>query len=137
MAAGSRQIYHINSDTWTDAFADLKQSVCSVLAPGYKFKNAELRLYKMLVYEKGSFFLPHRDTQRDENHFGTVIFSLPVKHTGGTLFVRHMGQECSHKLEPGRVSTKCQWAAFFTDVEHEIKEIKSENRITLVYHLYR
>ena len=57
----------VNSDTWTDAFVDLKQSVCSVLAPGLNLKNAELRLYKLLVYEKGSFFLPHRDTQRDEN----------------------------------------------------------------------
>ena len=57
----------VNSDTWTDAFVDLKQSVCSVLAPGLNLKNAELRLYKLLVYEKGSFFLPHRDKQRDEN----------------------------------------------------------------------
>ncbi|KAL9968069.1 hypothetical protein ACROYT_G026396 [Oculina patagonica] len=125
-----------NSPTWNKAFDDLKTEASGVLAPGLKSRNVQLKLYKLLVYEKGSFFLPHRDTQKDENHFGTLVLSLPVKHKGGTLFVRHMGQERSFNLDPGRVTTKCQWAAFYTDVEHEIKEIASGNRVTLVYHLY-
>ena len=29
----------VNSDTWTDAFVDLEQSVCSVLAPGLKMQS--------------------------------------------------------------------------------------------------
>ncbi|KAL9968066.1 hypothetical protein ACROYT_G026393 [Oculina patagonica] len=125
-----------NSPTWNKAFDELKAEASCILAPGVESRNVELRLYKLLVYEKGSFFLPHRDTQRDENHFGTLVLSLPVKHKGGTLFLRHMGQERSYNLDPGRATAKCQWAAFYTDVEHEIKEISSGNRITLIYHLY-
>ena len=124
-------------DTWNKAFNDLKAAASTVLAPGLKPHKVQLRLYKLLVYEKGSFFLPHRDTQKDENHFGTVVLSLPVKHKGGELFVRHNGQERCYNLDPGRLTAKCQWAAFYTDVEHEIKEITSGHRITLVYHLYR
>ncbi|KAL9968045.1 hypothetical protein ACROYT_G026371 [Oculina patagonica] len=125
-----------NNPTWNKAFDELKTEASSVLAPGLKSSNVELRFYKLLVYEKGSFFLPHRDTQKDGNHFGTLVLSLPVKHKGGTLLVRHMGQERSYNLGPGRATAKCQWAAFYTDVEHEIKEITSGNRITLIYHLY-
>ncbi|KAL9968068.1 hypothetical protein ACROYT_G026395 [Oculina patagonica] len=125
-----------SNPTWNKAFDELTTAASRILAPGVKSRNVELRLYKLLVYEKGSFFLPHRDTQKDENHFGTLVLSLPVKHKGGTLFVRHMGQERSYNLGPGRVTSKCQWAAFYTDVEHEIKEITSGNRITLIYHLY-
>ncbi|KAL9968022.1 hypothetical protein ACROYT_G026347 [Oculina patagonica] len=125
-----------NTPAWNKAFDELKAAASSVLAPGIKSRNVQLRLYKLLVYEKGSFFLPHRDTQKDENHFGTLVLSLPVKHKGGALLVRHMGQERSYNLDPGRVTSKCQWAAFYTDVEHEIKEITSGYRITLIYHLY-
>ena len=126
-----------NTPTWRRAFDELKAAASSVLAPGLDSDDVQLKLYKLLVYEKGSFFLPHRDTQKNESHFGTVVLSLPVKHKGGALFVRHNGQERSYNLDPGRVTTKCQWAAFYTDVEHEITEITSGHRITLIYHLYR
>jgi hypothetical protein len=33
------------------------------LAPQLSADSAEARLYKMVVYKEGSFFLPHRDTQ--------------------------------------------------------------------------
>ena len=73
-----------NTITWNKAFNDLKSAASSVFAPELNSNQVQLRLYKLLVYEKGSFFLPHRDTQKDENHFGTVVLSIPVKHkTGG------------------------------------------------------
>lgn len=125
-----------DTPTWNKAFEELKAAASCVLAPGLKPHKVELRLYKLLVYEKGSFFLPHRDTQKTENHFGTVVLSMPVKHKGGELFVRHNGQDRCYNLDPGRLTAKCQWAAFYTDVEHEIKEITSGHRITLIYHLY-
>ena len=62
---------------------------------------------------------------------------MPVNHKGGELFVRHNGQERCYNLDPGRLTAKCQWAAFYTDVEHELKEITPGHRITLIYHLYR
>ena len=126
-----------DTDTWHRVFNDLKAAASSILAPGLKPHKVQLRLYKLLVYEKGSFFLPHRDTQKNENHFGTVVLSLPVKHKGGELFVRHNGQERCYNLDPGQLTAKCPWAAFYTDVEHEVKEITSGHRITLVSHLYR
>ena len=109
-----------DTPSWNKAFEELKAAASCVLAPGLKPHKVELRLYKLLVYNKGSFFLPHRDTQKTENHFGTVVLSMPVKHKGGELFVHHNGQERCYNLDPRRLTAKCQWAAFYTDVEHEI-----------------
>ena len=68
-----------NTPTWNKAFEELKAAASGVLAPGLKPHKVELRLYKLLVYEEGSFFLPHRDTQKTENHFGTVVLSFYFK----------------------------------------------------------
>jgi hypothetical protein len=40
-------------------------------------------LYKLLIYEKGDFFLPHKDTEKEKGMFGTLIVGLPSQYTGG------------------------------------------------------
>ena len=47
--------------------------------------------YSMLIYEKGSFFKPHRDTLRGPNHFGSLSILLPVKGDceGGEFVLTH------------------------------------------------
>ena len=50
-------------------------------------------LYKLLLYEKGSFFLPHRDGERLDAMVATLIVALPGAHEGGELVVRHEGRE--------------------------------------------
>lgn len=47
--------------------------------------------YKLLLYEKGGHFLPHRDTEKLDAMFGSLIIALPSAHAGGHLLVRHDG----------------------------------------------
>ena len=51
--------------------------------------NPVAQPYKLLLYEKGGFFLPHRDTEKISGMFGSLIVNLPSAHTGGHLVVRH------------------------------------------------
>jgi hypothetical protein len=54
---------------------------------------------------------------------------------GGALAVRHRGQEVLFdwsSKKPGSI----QWAAFFSDCEHEVLEAMEGHRITLTYNLY-
>ena len=48
-------------------------------------------LYKLLIYEKGSFFVSHRDTEKAPGMFATLVLALPSASTGGELVVRHAG----------------------------------------------
>jgi len=55
--------------------------------------GVKAELYKLLVYDDGSFFLEHRDTEKSPGMFGTLIVALPSLHTGGELVIRHRERE--------------------------------------------
>jgi hypothetical protein len=93
------------------------------------------KLYKLLIYEKGSFFTPHRDTEKLPGMFATLVVALPSRHEGGTLIVRHGGQ--TKKIDFGGKDSEfqLQYAAFYADCQHEIKPVTEGHRVCLVYNL--
>jgi 2OG-Fe(II) oxygenase superfamily len=74
------------------------------------------------------------DTPRAENQFGSLVVCLPCAHTGGELAVRHAGREV--KFDWSGDSKELQWAAFYSDCEHEVLPVTSGYRVTLTYNLY-
>ena len=93
-------------------------------------------LYKLLVYDPGSFFVNHRDTEKAAGMFATLIIVLPSIYTGGALLVRHRDREARLELscpEPSQVA----FAAFYADCVHEVLPITSGYRLALVYNLRR
>lgn len=98
--------------------------------------GVEAELYKLLVYDKGSFFLEHRDTEKSPGMFGTLIVALPSLHTGGELVIRHREREARLDLRCADVS-EVAWTAFYADCVHEVLPIDSGCRLVLVYNLRR
>ena len=92
-------------------------------------------LYKLLLYEKGSFFLPHRDGERLDAMVATLIVALPAVHEGGELVVRHEGRE--HEITfPGAASgLEMSYAAFYADCPHEVRPLRGGHRLCLVYNV--
>ncbi len=95
--------------------------------------NAEL--YKLLIYEKGSFFAPHRDTEKTPGMFATLVVGLPSRHQGGRLIVRHDGQAKIIDFASEDAEFITQYAAFYADCQHEIEPVTSGYRVCLVYNL--
>ncbi|MBF5059481.1 2OG-Fe(II) oxygenase [Candidatus Neptunochlamydia vexilliferae] len=123
----------IKGSSWEGHLDDILSKVKKDL--GCQEKSVRAELYKMLVYEKGGFFLPHRDTEKADGMFATLVLSLPSVHAGGELIVRHLGKEKKINLNPvEEVSTIC-FAAFYADCEHEVLPIEAGNRICLTYNL--
>ncbi|KAI3556421.1 oxidoreductase [Colletotrichum abscissum] len=94
-------------------------------------------LYNMNIYSGPSGkFKAHVDTPRSPYQIGSLVVCLPMKHEGGELAVRHSGQ--THSFDWAKNSNNCviQWAAFYSDCEHEVLEVKSGHRVTLTYNLY-
>ena len=80
-------------------------------------------------------FQTHVDTPRGADQFGSLVISLPYPYVGGQLRVAHKGQETI--IDWGqKEADKIQWAAFYSDCEHEVLEVKNGHRITLTYNLY-
>jgi len=91
-------------------------------------------LYKLLLYDEGGFFVSHRDTEKAEGMFGTLVVVLPSFHSGGELVVRHAGREAALDLRTPEVS-QITYAAFYADCEHEVRPITQGNRLCLIYNL--
>jgi predicted 2-oxoglutarate/Fe(II)-dependent dioxygenase YbiX len=93
-------------------------------------------LYKLLVYDQGSFFVSHRDTEKAPAMFATLVVVLPSISTGGELVVRHKGREARLDLRCDDPS-EAAFAAFYADCVHEVLPVTSGCRVTLVYNLLR
>ncbi|KAI9659849.1 MAG: hypothetical protein M1821_001200 [Bathelium mastoideum] len=57
-------------------------------------------LYKLLIYEEGAMFKPHRDTEKIPGMFGTLVVCLPSKHEGGELCLSHDNKNKTFKTAP-------------------------------------
>jgi predicted 2-oxoglutarate/Fe(II)-dependent dioxygenase YbiX len=90
--------------------------------------------YKLLLYDTGSFFVEHRDTEKAPGMFATLVIVLPSDYRGGTLLVRHRDREVCldlHCPDPAEVA----FAAFYADCVHEMRPVTAGYRLTLIYNL--
>jgi predicted 2-oxoglutarate/Fe(II)-dependent dioxygenase YbiX len=93
-------------------------------------------LYKLLIYDKGSFFVSHRDTEKEPGMFATLVLALPSQSSGGELVVRHKEREMKLDLADDDPS-EMAFAAFYADCVHEVLPITAGCRATLIYNLVR
>lgn len=120
-------------DEWSSAIAETMRTVAGPL--GLPADRLEARLYKLLVYEKGGFFLPHRDSEKQDRMVASLIVVLPNPFEGGRLSVKH--GPVKHELAFAEAATgkAASFAAFYADCEHEVKRVTNGVRIALAYNL--
>ncbi|KAF9872478.1 oxidoreductase [Colletotrichum karsti] len=116
-------------------------TVCQILLPSVRTaedsRAIRAELYNMNIYSGPSGkFKPHVDTPRSSYQIGSLVVCLPMKHEGGNLAVRHRGQEKVFDWAEASDRHAIQWAAFYSDCEHEVFEVKSGHRVILTYNLY-
>jgi hypothetical protein len=113
----------------------LKQTVRKVQQElGLERRKLESHLHDLLLYEPGSFFLPHRDGEKLDRMVATLVVVLPSSFRGGELVVRHEGQERTIDFG-GDSPFRVHFAAFYADCEHEIRPLREGHRLCLVYNL--
>ncbi|VUC33010.1 unnamed protein product [Clonostachys rosea] len=114
--------------------------ISRLLLPDPDFEEQRVikaELYKLNVYTGPSgHFRSHVDTPRSRSQFGSLVVCLPVKHDGGALEVRHKDEVMKFDWVSTSEQSELQWAAFYSDCEHEVFPVQSGYRITLTYNLY-
>jgi hypothetical protein len=104
-----------------DYFAKVVQDCCYQLGiskESFEERKIRANFYKMLLYEKDGHFLSHRDSEKEDGMFGTLILQLPSSFSGGDVWVKHDGREEYFSLDEGSDST-VHVTAFYADCEHE------------------
>lgn len=122
----------ISGKSWKMHFDAILDEVKRALGCYDVVVSAEL--YKLLIYDEGGFFLPHRDSEKSPGMFGTMIIALPSLHEGGQLIVRHKDNDVVIDLS-GSEGSELKFAAFYADCEHEVLAVTKGYRICLAYNL--
>jgi predicted 2-oxoglutarate/Fe(II)-dependent dioxygenase YbiX len=124
---------HLGGRHWDKHLADIVARCKAGLGVS---EPVSAELYKLLVYDTGSFFVSHRDTEKAPGMFATLVVVLPSIYTGGELCIRHREREVCLDLsspEPSEVA----FAAFYADCRHEVRPITAGCRLVLIYNLIR
>lgn len=122
-----------NGSRW----AGLVDKIVSNIKPdlGLEDYTISAHLYKMLIYETGDFFLPHKDSEKEKGMFGTLVIGLPSRHTGGELVISFEGVQEIVNFSGNSGDYKIDYAAFYADCDHEVRPLTSGYRVCLVYNL--
>jgi hypothetical protein len=126
------QIKFVNKE-WGEFVEGIIQQIKPAL--GLEGLSVSANHYKLLIYQKGDFFLSHKDSEKEQGMFGTLIIGLPSNHTGGELVVKFDGSQAIIDFSDPVSSYQIPFAAFYADCEHEIRPITSGSRVCLVYNL--
>ena len=102
---------------------------------GLERQKLQSHLYDLLLYEPGSFFLPHRDGEKLDRMVATLVVVLPSSFEGGELVIRHEGEERIIDFGGGNSPFRVHYAAFYADCEHEVRPLRAGHRLCLVYNL--
>jgi hypothetical protein len=101
----------------------LQESFMLMSIPRVERRSLDLWLFPYLILMKVDL------TEITPRKYGFLTPRL-----GGQLRVSHNGHSTS--FDWSNDSNTVQWAAFYSDCEHEVLEVKSGHRITLTYNLY-
>ena len=125
--------FQLTNPKWDEFVASVVADVQEAL--GLAGQKLVARLYKLLVYEKGSFFLPHRDGEKLDRMVATLVIGLPSVHEGGELIVSHEGRQHEIIFRGAASGHGSSYAAFYADCQHEIRPVRSGYRLCLTYNV--
>ncbi|KAL1951365.1 hypothetical protein VTO73DRAFT_514 [Trametes versicolor] len=125
---------HFENGAWVPFMDQAVRDVCQVLGVNFEASKPRCELYKLLLYETGSHFLPHVDTEKVNGMFATIVVILPSRFTGGAVHVRHGDLDQTYDSSEGSL-TNTSVLAWYTDVEHEVKAVTGGYRLALSFNL--
>jgi len=124
--------FELTNPQWHEAIQNAVDQIGQAL--GLSGCKIGFEKYKLLIYEAGSFFTAHRDTEKIPNMFATLVVNLPSEHQGGELIISHAGQSKSVAFADSSLFAS-GFVAFYADCYHEVKPITSGYRLSLIYNL--
>ncbi|KAL2839316.1 hypothetical protein BJX68DRAFT_272189 [Aspergillus pseudodeflectus] len=126
--------FSLRNPLWELQLKAISSEIVPALGVDANPYEVQAELYKFLVYEEGAFFSSHQDSEKAEGMFGTLVICLPSKHEGGDVTATHKDQTQTHD-SAANSEYGFSYAAWYSDVRHEIKPVTSGYRLVLTYNL--
>ncbi|KAI0714887.1 hypothetical protein C8Q76DRAFT_784084 [Earliella scabrosa] len=130
----AKQVSFRSGEEWSRFLERTVMEVCDALGVNHAASQPRCELYKLLLYETGSHFLPHVDTEKQDGMFATIVIILPCEFTGGVVRVSHGGLSSTYDCSPTSLM-RTSVLAWYTDVMHAVEPITSGHRLALAFNL--
>ncbi|KAI1332138.1 hypothetical protein F5Y16DRAFT_214404 [Xylariaceae sp. FL0255] len=115
------------------AWMEFIKIVLNDMSQSLGMTNVNIELYKLLLYEEGSFFKRHKDSEKAPGMIGTLSICLPSHHKGGEVHLSHAGKD--HVIDTSKSFFDVSALAWYADVTHEIKLVQEGYRLVLIYNI--
>ncbi|KAI1121317.1 hypothetical protein F5Y10DRAFT_256528 [Nemania abortiva] len=121
--------FSIANPAWSAFISSTLQQVAKDLG----MSGVKTELYKLLLYEKGSFFKRHKDSEKAPGMIATMSICLPSRYKGGEVHLSHAGK--NRVFDTSQSLFDISALAWYADVTHEIKPIVEGHRLVLIYNI--
>ncbi|MFV0445959.1 MAG: 2OG-Fe(II) oxygenase, partial [Planctomycetaceae bacterium] len=118
---------------WDAAIAAAAESIATQL--GLPADSLIAEPYKLLLYEVGGMFLPHRDSEKLDGMVASLIVVLPTFFEGGQLKVEHNDDRKRFDFKSATEEKSAEYVAFYADCEHAVEKVTRGRRLALAYNL--
>ena len=125
--------FQLTNPKWEELIEEIVANVQREL--GLEDRKLTTHLYKLLVYERGGFFLPHRDGEKLDRMVATLVIVLPSVCEGGELALSHDGWQYEIPFHGAASGYELSYAAFYADCQHEVRPLRSGYRLCLTYNV--
>ena len=125
--------------------SSILQKIHSLLLTRETVYTIHAEPHKLNIYTTGGHFKAHVDTPRSDmytpqcaSRFVSLVICLPSFFRGGQLVTQHGGKKISFDWSATSDYPPCKlkWAAFYSEVEHEILPVTEGHRVTMTFNLY-
>ncbi|KAF4454131.1 hypothetical protein F53441_3317 [Fusarium austroafricanum] len=86
----------LSNPQWPSFFDGIPRSI----AAGLGVEKVAGKPHKLLLYEPGSFFKPHKDSEKEKDMIGTLVIFLPSQHGGADVKLSFGSQAISYSTAP-------------------------------------
>ncbi|KAM5475397.1 hypothetical protein MauCBS54593_001085 [Microsporum audouinii] len=126
--------FDLKAPGWGNYMKKVIADVSKGLGIAHQADSIRADPYKLLLYEEGAFFLSHQDSPKADGMFGTLVVCLPTKHEGGEIILKHDDKSLVFKTSTTS-RAGFSYAAWYSDVFHEVQPITAGYRLVLTYNL--
>ncbi|KAK4691884.1 hypothetical protein P7C71_g5213, partial [Lecanoromycetidae sp. Uapishka_2] len=128
--------FRLRNPAWEQELQHIVARLGKILGFQSGTSHIKPELYKLLLYETGGMFKAHKDSEKAEGMFATLVICLPSKHSGGSIVLSHHGETVVYETAAASEFGQSH-LAWYSDVVHEIKPVESGYRLVLTYNLIR
>jgi hypothetical protein len=127
------------ASSWSEQLDTILSDICAKMHLNMRL---EAHVGKLLLYESGDFFLPHRDAEHRPGHFLSMVVDLHSDAVGGSVRFGAPSALSDRSWQSPSVapapadewhSRTGAWAAWFASSWHSVKTISSGHRIVLTF----